>query len=308
MSGLHNTISGSTMNIMRSAPISAGDPLKKFDPLWIETPLPPAPPDLIPGVLKRHGTHLIVGERDVGKSLIALEIASAALTGSALWEKLPVPHPIAKVTYILGEHDSESLRELWALAGLLAPEQSLCVVGPEYRQPLVMQGKSNLPAVQFYQTIAQGSGLIIFDPLSAFMAGTEAENDNSGMREVINITGDIARPSHAAVLILHHMGKPTFNPKTGQYEHPPVYAARGASAIEDAGMGLFYLTKPKPREEYHLKKGRFKARNVPSFYLLKREAYRHTLVAKGLTDQEKAAKAASLNANLANSSDDEVSV
>lgn len=279
-------------NTTKSAPIFAGDLLKKFEPRWVETPFPPAPPDLIPGVMKRHGVHLIVGERDVGKSLIALEIAASTLTGMALWGKIPVPHPIAKVTYILGEHDSESLAELWELAALLVPEQSLCIVGPEYRQPLVTQGRANLPAVQFYQEIAKGSGLIIFDPLSAFMSGSEAENDNSGMREVINITGDIARPNAAAVLILHHMGKPTFNPKTGQYEHPPTYASRGASSIEDAGMGIFYLTRPKAREEYRLKRGRFKARNVPSFYLLGREAYRHTLIARGLTEQEKATRAA----------------
>ena len=262
------------------------------DPLWIETPLPPTPPDLIPGVLKRHGVHLIVGERDVGKSLIALEIAASVLTGQALWGKLPVPHPVASVTYILGEHDSESLRELWALSGLMVPELSLRVVGPEHRHPFVAHGKTNAAVVQFYQEICRGSGLIIFDPLSAFMAGAEAENDNTGMREVLNVTSDIARPSAATVLILHHMGKPVLNPKTGEYRHPPTYASRGASAIEDAVMGLFYLTKPEPREEYHLKRGRFKARNVPSFYLLRRDAYRHTVVAKGLTDQEKAARAA----------------
>lgn len=269
-------------------PPSRGQGVK---PLPIESPLTNAGPAIIPGLLKRHGLHLLVGEHEVGKSLAALEICHAALTGDPLWGALPVDQPIDKVTYILGEHDTDQIKELWRLTGLAIRPESLFVVGPEYRQTLVQRGVAWNPARTAYQAATTGSGLIVFDPLSAFAAGAEGENDNLGMREVINVMGDIARPSQAAVLILHHMGKPILNPRTGQYSHPPNYASRGASSIEDSTVGCFYMTI-NDRGEYKFERNRFKAEYNPSYFLCTREGYRHQFVKRGESDQEKHARLA----------------
>ena len=258
-------------------------------PVTIESPLTVQGPAIIPGLLKRHGLHLLVGEHEVGKRLAALEICQAALTGDPLWGALPVSQPIEKVTYILGEHDTDQIKELWHLIGLTVRPDTFFVVGPEYRHPLVQRGQANATARTLYQQAVAGSGLIVFDPLSAFAAGAEGENDNLGMREVINVMGDIARPSQAAVLILHHMGKPLMNPRTGQYTHPPNYAARGASSIEDATAGCFYMTCTE-RGEYHFKRSRFKAEYDPAYFLCSRVGYAHRCLRRGETTKERNAR------------------
>ena len=260
-------------------------------PIPIESPLTVQGPAIIPGLLKRHGLHLLVGEHEVGKSLAALEICQAALTGDPLWGALPVAQPIEKVTYILGEHDADQIKELWHLAELTVQPETFFIVGPEFRQVLVQRGVTNSPARTAYQAATTGSGLIVFDPLSAFAAGAEGENDNLGMREVINVMGDIARPSQAAVLILHHMGKPMMNPRTGQYVHPPNYASRGASSIEDATIGCFYMTANE-RGEYHFQRNRFKAEYDPLYFLCARDGFRHRFIKRGETTVERHARLA----------------
>ena len=108
---------------------------------WIETPPPPGSPDLIPGLLKSHGAFLITGEHEAGKTLIALEIAQASLTGELLWGKLEVPAPIQRVTYFLGEHDQATLHEQWGVMHLNVPAQTLRVIPPEERRLLVRRGE-----------------------------------------------------------------------------------------------------------------------------------------------------------------------
>lgn len=250
----------------------------------IESPVTVQGPAIIPGLLKRHGLHLLVGEHEVGKSLAALEICQAVLTGDQLWGGLPISQPVDRVTYILGEHDTDQLKELWQLMALTVRPETLFVIGPEFRQPLVQRGQVNQAARTAYQAATAGSGLIVFDPLSAFASGSEGENDNLVMREVINVMGDIARPSQAAVLIAHHMGKPILT-RTGQYVRPENYASRGASSIEDATAGCFYMTR-KTRGEYEFRRNRFKADYNPAYYLCRRDGYRHVFIKRGESDQE----------------------
>ena len=256
-------------------------PLPQPPDCWIETPPPPGQPDLIPGLLKSHGSFLITGEHEAGKTLIALELAHGLLTGGPLWGKVELPETVQHVTYILGEHDQATLHEQWNLAGLSVPEHRLRVIPPEERRLLVRRGEMLVGNRDLYRYWCRDSQLVIFDPLSAFISGVDVENDNIQMRTLINAMLGVCQ----CVLILHHMGKPSYDPREAKYVHRGKYASRGASGIEDAVVGCFYLEEKEKDLRYRLTRVKYKGQ-APSFYMLKRAGLRHTMIGGGLTQAQ----------------------
>lgn len=251
---------------------------------WLGEPPEPGVPDLIPGLLKRHARLLITGETNVGKTLVGLELAYTLLTGEPLWGSLVPTHSVAQITYVMGEHDKEYLKEQWALLGLTAPEGFWVLPPPGKR--LVARGDTMVGHQELYRQWCQGSGVVIFDPLGAFASGQDVENDNALMRSAIDAMEIVAAPG--ALVVLAHMGKPTFDPKEGRFKRRESYATRGGSAIEDAVTECFYMEKDPEHDAYLLRRRKYKGQ-APHFYRLSRDAVslRHTLIAKGLTDAEK---------------------
>lgn len=254
---------------------------------WIGEPLEPGEPALIPGLLSRHARLLITGETNVGKTLLGLELSYSLLTGKPLWGKLLPTTTVKQVTYIMGEHDKEYLKSQWALLGLTAPTGFWAIPPPGKR--LVSRGETMLAHLQTYQTWCEGSGAVVFDPLGAFAAGEDVENDNALMRLVIDAMGAVA--SRGALVVLAHMGKPRLDPQANTYRRRDSYATRGGSAIEDAVTDCFYMEKDAEHETFTLRRRKFKGQ-APGFYRLSRHpvTLRHSLVAKGLTDAERRAQ------------------
>ena len=259
---------------------------------WIETPITPGPPVLIPGLLKRHGCLLIVGEHEIGKTALSLEVCHSVITGAPLWGKLYPTQTIPRVTFILGEHNEDNLREQWILMGYKVPERTIRVIGPTERKILVSSGGANMGNRALYTEWCKGSNMIVFDPLNAFITGVKVEDDNVQMRALINIMEDIATANGAALVILHHMGKPHFEPQSGEYKHREKYAARGASGIEDAVMACFYFEQQGGAhtgnpDMFTLRRVKYKGQ-APGYFHLKRDGGvpRHTLIKKGLTPVE----------------------
>ena len=212
-----------------------------------------------------------------------------------MWGKLYPTQTIPRVTFILGEHNEDNLREQWLLMGYTVPERTLRVIGPTERKILVSSGGASMGNRAIYTEWCAGSHLIVFDPLNAFVSGVRVEDDNVQMRALINVMEDIATASGAALVILHHMGKPHFEPQSGEYRHRDKYAARGASGIEDAVMACFYFERMPPSykkgpDMFTLRRVKYKGQ-APGYYHLKRDGGipRHTLVTKGLTPTEYAA-------------------
>lgn len=255
--------------------------------LWIWSPLAPGPPDLIPGLLPRHGHLLISGETDVGKTTIAIEIAQAVLTGQPLWgSHVTSTEVISRVTYIMGEHHESILQSLWQLMDF-GGEPAIQIIPPSARRPLVSRGVLMERARDALKEQCQESQLVIFDPLNAFVAGTDVENDSVQMRACINAMEDVAGGS--ALLVLAHMGKPAFDPKSGSYRHREAYASRGSSAIEDSVTCCFYMTPGRTADARGFKLIRRKYKGqAPAFYMLKRDPVtnRHILVGGGQTDAQ----------------------
>ena len=218
-------------------------PLEKIG-TQIIAPVMEGPPDIIPGFLPRKGQLVLAGETNVGKSLVALEIVSALVTGGQLWGELPPTVQSKKVLYILGEHYNEVIQRLWQHTRLPMTDQ-VWLLGPEqlgYDKWLVAQGKPNPMAIAKLTTWAEGADLIIFDPLAAFVTGIDAENDNVQMRLVLDTMSLISQQVGASCIVLAHQGKPMID-RDGKEHSKKSYAIRGASAVEDAATNIFYMNK-----------------------------------------------------------------
>lgn len=259
--------------------------------VWVWSPPEPGPPDLIPGLLPRHGHLLIAGETDVGKTTVALEIAQAALDGKPLWGTGPTAtSTISRVAYIMGEHHESVVQSLWRLMDF-GGEPAIKIRPPSLRRALVSRGVLMERGITDLKDWCSDSQAIIFDPLNAFTAGSDVENDAVNMRACINAMQDVA--GGAALLILGHMGKPYYDQKRQKYEHRTSYASRGSSAIEDSVTSCYYMVAEggPATEHFRLLRRKYKG-DAPSFYLLRRDSRnRHTLLSGGKTRAEISAQA-----------------
>lgn len=208
----------------------------------ITSPIKPGPPDIIPGLVPRNGQLVIAGETDIGKSLVALEIVSSLVTGKPLWGDLNPTMKAKRVLYVLGEHYNDVIKRLWQKT-CLEMTDDVHLYGPEDLKAnkwLVQNGKQNVEGITQLVKAASGCDLIVFDPLAAFFLGTDTENDNPGMRLVLDTLSLVAQESGASSLILAHIGKPSMG-KDGQEYARTKYAIRGASSVEDAATNIFYM-------------------------------------------------------------------
>ena len=237
---------------------------------WIADMSPDYPPDLIPGLLPSWGVCLIAGETEVGKTLVALEIAQACLAGTPLWGSLQPTRSVSRTMYCLGEHHRETVKELWKKLQIPVPdERAFTLLGPEHRQFLVQRGVPANGAVRILGSWGHGAGLITFDPLLAFATGFSIENDNALMRQLINAMEDVARMApQAACLVLSHMGKPQWDQDARTHRRRPTYATRGASAIEDSVMACWYMEERAPGC-FKLTRRKYKGDAPTAYYLLR---------------------------------------
>lgn len=206
--------------------------------------VPEGPPDLIAGFLPRSGTLVISGETNCGKSLVALETVSALTTTGLLWGELKPNTPLKRVLYVLGEHTSETIQLLWRHTKLpMSPDVML--LGPEklgYDRWLVSSARPNIVAIDKFKKWAEGMDLIVWDPLSAFACGDGGENDNLGMRLLLDSMSMVSQSSGAACLVLAHQGKPMMD-NFGKEHRRHTYATRGASGLEDSATHIFYMNR-----------------------------------------------------------------
>lgn len=176
-------------------------------------------------------------------SLVALEICSSLITGRPLWGELYPNARAGKILYVLGEHYTEVIQNLWAKTRLPLTENVL-IIGPEKLGAdkwLINNGKPNLYAMDKFKRWAEGMDLIVFDPLASFIVGKEGtENDNLQMRLVLDAMSLIAQSTGASCLVLAHQGKPSIG-QNGKEIKRTKYATRGASGIEDAATNIFYM-------------------------------------------------------------------
>lgn len=239
-----------------------------------DDPLPAEPPELIPGILLRHGATGIIGQKEAGKSLIGLEIQHSLLTGYPLWGSITPTTTLDKTAHILAEHTSSTLQQLYHRTGLSGTGR-LKIYGTEHLKSMklmVSNGVRREEAIDFYKKLVVGVGLVVFDPLAAFIQGQSAENDNAPMRSLIDSMIEIAESANAACLILGHQGKPLFF--QGREMKKGAYRTRGASSSEDAMTAVHYLEKMPGttvdgKPVYSFEPTHFKGKKIPAIKLLR---------------------------------------
>lgn len=277
-------------------PIPVDDPAQKAPYPELEVlaeritdPIRPGPPDLIDGLMPSRGQLVIAGETNVGKSTVALEIVSALTTGVPLWKELKPNQNVGKVLYVLGEHYNDIIKSLYRITGL-PMGNDVWILGPEQLSVdkwLVQGGRQNPLAIDKFRHWAEGADLVVFDPLSAFLTGADAENDNIQMRLVLDSMSFITQSVGASCLVLAHQGKPAVGKDGVEYARTK-YAIRGASAIEDAATNIFYMShaegisqvaETRDSKVFTLRKRKYKG-TAPDEYRLVKDKHNltHTLL------------------------------
>ena len=251
-------------------------------------PLPVGPPELINGLVLAHGSTGLIGEKETGKTLTALEIQHCLLTGEPLWGAIKPNKTISRSIHFYAEHSCRTVLELYR-AMQFPPTDQLVFYGPEHLREMkliISSGIRRDRAVSVYKRLAEGAGLVVFDPIAAFVQGEGAENDNTQMRHLIDSMIDIARDVGAACLVLGHQGKAQL--VRGEYRSRSSYATRGASSIEDALTAVLYLNRKEGsiggRDLFEITPKHYKGkRSRKSFQLLRdRETLRQTLLTDSL--------------------------
>lgn len=248
-----------------------------------DDPMPEAPPELIDGILLTYGCTGIIGAKETGKSLVALEIQHSLITGEPLWGHCSPNATVNKTVHFLAEHASPVLMGLYQRTGMTKTGK-LRIFGPEHlgaMKLLVSNGTRREESVSFYKKLAEGAGLVVFDPLASFIQGQSAENDNAPMRSLIDAMIEISTSTGASCLVLGHQGKPQFF--QGKQMKRTSYATRGASSSEDAMTAVSYLDKEvgvtiNGSSMYVLTPIHFKGIKASPFKLLRDpKTLRHTL-------------------------------
>ena len=221
-------------------------------------------------------------------SLTALEIQHSLITGEPLWGALKPNATIRRSVHFYAEHSCRTIMELYR-AMQFPPTDQITFYGPEHLREMkliISSGIRRDRAVSIYKRLAEGAGLVVFDPIAAFVQGEGAENDNAQMRHLVDSMIDIARDVGAACLVLGHQGKAQL--VKGEYRSRANYATRGASSIEDALTAVLYLNRKEGsiggRDLYEILPKHYKGKRTrKSFQLLRdRETLRQTLLTESL--------------------------
>ena len=205
-------------------------------------------------------------------SLVGLEIASALIANRPLWGGIKPTVHAKRILYVLAEHHNETIQRLWQRTRLPMTDQVL-LLGPESLGAdkwLVSNGKPNLDVIDKFKRWAEGSDLLVWDPLAAFVCGADGlENDSVTMRLLIDSINLIAASAGATSLILAHQGKPMID-QWGKEHTKTKYALRGSSATEDAATSIFYMSKVAGEpNRYELLCRKFKGDAPGSYQLLR---------------------------------------
>lgn len=187
---------------------------------------------LISGLMESANALLLVGDSNVGKSLLTMNLAlhigmEAGVMGSALpalWGRYTVDQTV-RTLFVQSENDSRSLKKRISCMIRSEPcfRTALKNIHTEcYGTDSRVTGEFTDPAfMSRLSAIVDNHGieLVIFDPLISYHG--QDENDNAAMRRSLDRVTKFMGQTGAAVCIVHHRGKD--GSKGG----------RGASAIRD---------------------------------------------------------------------------
>lgn len=244
---------------------------KKLSPIGIDELLRKeirkSPPVLINGVLPGEGGMILGGESEIGKSLMRAEMSVLLACGLGVYGmKSPTAQTILvfqaenslseekeRTTRLMRGHGIESLHNRIHYARM-GWERSL--LNKKFREEAIEQIKD------------VGATVLWWDPLISFLPSNISENNNVGMRAVLDHITKINRECECASIVIHHFSQPASN---AQDEVPLRYRLRGASSIRDWADSIIVVQatgkseNPGPGRKLTFTKIRNGPRRMPIF-------------------------------------------
>lgn len=207
--------------------------------------------DLCPGA-----PAMIAGYGYSGKTVAAQDLALAVVSGQQAWGAFAVRRgPVLHVDFEQGARLTRQRYQRLAAGRLLTPDEldGLALIAMP-RTYLDSDGAEDVWCRE-----CDGSTLVVFDSLRA--AAPSLEENDSGVRRVLDLLGRVSERTGATMLVLHHSRKPSQERNGGAR-----MAIRGSGALYDAcsSVLVFEAEKGQPTRCYH-EKARTTGRTADDF-------------------------------------------
>ncbi|MGH8272804.1 MAG: AAA family ATPase [Gammaproteobacteria bacterium] len=193
---------------------------------------------LWPGRIPLGKVSMLVGDPGLGKSLVTLGVAATVSRGGRWPIRGEGEAPAGEVVLISGEDDpadtirprleaaAADLNRVHVLDGIADTDER----GEPIRRPWTL---NDLPELDRFLTRVSACKLIVIDPVSAYLAGTDSHK-NSDIRALLAPLGDLAARHKLAVLAVSHLNKS---------QGPAIYRTSGSLAFTAAARAVYCVTK-----------------------------------------------------------------
>lgn len=186
---------------------------------------------------------LIAGDPGLGKSLISTSIA-AAISKGYLWPVDNTVAPIGDVVFISAEDDpADTVRPRLDAAGadcsrihILKAIQCVEVDADGKPTQRMFSLKNDIPVLEEVMSALPNCKLIVVDPISAYMDGTES-HANADVRGLLAPLAELAGRYKVAVVAISHLNK--------NNNGNAMYRTMGSLAFIAAARAAFLVTKDK---------------------------------------------------------------
>jgi RecA-family ATPase len=216
---------------------------------------------------------LLAGESEIGKSLLRLEISVLLACGLDVYG-MKTPHAQTVIAFQTENSNSEEKERLVRIMrghGIESVHNRIFWAEMGWKRSLLDQSfrKDAIDQIK-----AVGATVVFWDPLISFLSSNISENNNVGMRAVLDQITKINRECQCASIVIDHFGQPASDPKD---EIPLKYRIRGASAKRDWADTIIAVQatgksdNPGPGRKLSFTKIRCGPRRLPIF--LERDRY-----------------------------------
>lgn len=212
----------------------------------------PPRPWLMTRLLMRRQITLLVGPGSAGKSVTSLVIAAHLAVGLPFMKFQPKGGPTRSIVWDEEDDLHELSRRLWAICQHYGFDYGtvrnmVTLLSRKEIDMRITEGDPPSIATSHVQALVAAAsspdvGLLVLGPFVALH--NVSEDDNVKMAFVMGILREIAEAADVAVLLAHHVSKPS----GGNSRAGDAYAARGAGAIVNSARIAFTMFSPTEQE------------------------------------------------------------
>lgn len=180
---------------------------------------------------------MIVGDPDLGKSLVTLDMASRVSTGTPWADARETANPVGSVIIISCEDDIEDTIVPRLLAAGADLDRIHCLEGTRNAEGRIMP--FSLEDVAVLESAIERVGdvrLVVIDPISAYLGRKADGHSNTDVRGLLGPLAELAQRHRCAVVAVSHLRKG---------EGKAMYRAMGSLAFVAAARSVLAVAKAK---------------------------------------------------------------